>query len=382
MRSRSPFLPRAISISSAQSFDTIKQLPTTPSVLVDLADDQRWSEIVPPESALTFGMKDGDSLSFSAPELLSAPTAPLRLRPRHSPDSPSDAAASDGRSQVLTIGPGMSMFSSPSEYTGTMQYFRENHDSLFPRDGPHTADRPMRGRTQTSSTMDGLDVYLRGSMFGKAHNSNRYQSCFQDLDGEFAFDPRMSFANMWLEYMNNGIKSDEVDDEGFFDTAAGRYSVVDDENNLCSAFSVTTTSTSNYINVENEMDDESTLAWSKLDPPNTPGYSRGLMFPGTPAAPQRLRKPRPAPGPASPADVLHRPNYNHTNSAPSPLPSSPSPPPRSATPSSPRERVFSLPKIARGLGLTRTRSRASNKSEADGPGWVWVDVKDKGRAAA
>jgi hypothetical protein len=166
--------------------------------------------VVPPDSGLTFAVvwdpEEKDILTFSAAEL-SESTSP------DSPDSPVDAY--DNRSQVLTITPSVV----PAEYArtpATMQFFRENHDFLFaePTSFP---DRPMRGRTQTSSTMGGLDVYLRGSMLAKAHNANRYYSCFQDLDGDFAFDPCTSFGHMWLNDMKEEIR-DDVSDEGFFES--------------------------------------------------------------------------------------------------------------------------------------------------------------------
>jgi hypothetical protein len=53
-------------------------------------------------------------------------------------------------------------------------------------------------------------------MLAKAHNANRYYSCFQDLDGDFAFDPQTSFAYAWMQYMKGGTR-DDVSDEGFFE---------------------------------------------------------------------------------------------------------------------------------------------------------------------
>ncbi|KAJ7641974.1 hypothetical protein FB45DRAFT_364182 [Roridomyces roridus] len=341
--------------------------PSTPTW-----NDHRWSELVPPESGLTFAViwdPDQDSiLTFSAPALFSDSIYDMA----RSPDSPSDT---DGRSQILTIGPGPS-FLSPSEYACTTpQYLRENHDYLFPESSTPGRTRPQ---TRTSSTMDGLDVYLRGSMLGHAHKSERYRSCFRDLDGEFAFDPRTSFACAWQEYMENGIggKADDMSsDEGF-------YSLDHDANNMSSAFSVTTTSTSNYVEVENEMyddDDGGTTAWTALEPPNTPGFSHGLMFPPihapVPRQPHRLHKPRP---PASPALVLHRPEYNHISS-PRPLSSFPpptqSPPTRPRTPTARLVRSLSLPKLARSFSFTR--SIIAGVGGADKGGWVWISVKDK-----
>ncbi|KAJ7510673.1 hypothetical protein B0H11DRAFT_1955695, partial [Mycena galericulata] len=343
MKRRSPRLFSVSSISSTQSFETIRQAPSTAATsTASYADDQRWSEVVPPESGLTFAVvwdqEESDILTFSSAKLSESKTP---VRDPRSPDSPSDAT--DNRSQVLTIG--TSLFP-PSENTGTLQCFRDHLDFAF-AESKYFPDRPTRGRSQTSSTLDGLDVYLRGSMLGKAHNANRYASCFQDLEGDFAFDPRTSFANAWMKYMKDGVVRDDVSDEGFFE-GGGRFSLMEETNegNMSSAFSVTTTSTSNYINVEKEMDDETSTAWSALEAPNTPSYSRLLCTVPPPPSNRRLRKTRPVPGPASPSDVLHRREYNHKL----PVPRMPDPP-RAQTPSSPGiplSRKLSMPKFALG----------------------------------
>ncbi|KAJ7754313.1 hypothetical protein DFH07DRAFT_823015 [Mycena maculata] len=344
---RSPLRSSAGSVSSVQSFDTVRQAPSTAATSPIYSDDQRWSQVVPPESGLTFAVvwdpEENGILSFSSAELAESP-APTR--DPSSPDSPSDAL--DNRSQILTIGPSVAP---ASESTATLQYFRDKHDFLF-AESPFFPDRR---RTQTSSTLDGLDVYLRGSMLGRAHNANRYYSCFKDLDDEFAFDPRTSFANAWVNYMKHGIR-DDVSDEGFFESG-----VEENEGNLSSRFSMTTTSTSNYITVENEVDDESSAAWSTVEAPNTPSYSR-LLFTNPPASNHRLRKTRPIPGPASPSDVLARRDYNHNVSPPTTIPTPPIPdgPPARLV------RSLSLPKFAR------------KWKKADAPGWVLVDVKEDG----
>ncbi|KAJ6462587.1 hypothetical protein C8R45DRAFT_527556 [Mycena sanguinolenta] len=356
----SPLLSSAASISSFQSFDTIRQpprTPNTPGTSIASSDDHRWSEVVPPEGGLTFAVvwdpEQKDILTFSTPELSQSNHV-------QSPDSPTDAF--DSRSQVLTIAPSI-VPTAGTATPATMQYFRQNHGFLF-TDPKFFPDRPSRGHTQTSSTLDGLDVYLRGSMLAKAHNANRYYSCFQDLDGDFAFDPCTSFGHMWMEGMKE-LMRDDVSDEGFFEGGLP----------MSSRFSGTTTSTSNFVSVENEMDDEASADWSALEAPNTPGYSH-LFFTAPPSPQRRLRKSRP---PASPSDVLDRPDYSHNR----PLPTSPATsraqtptPSRSQTlplPAHPRlrtlSRVRSLPKIA------RTLTDRLKKPEPDG--WVWINVKER-----
>ncbi|KAJ7681349.1 hypothetical protein B0H17DRAFT_1205880 [Mycena rosella] len=358
MKHSSPLLSSAASISSFQSFDTIRKAPSTAATSVACSDAHRWSEVVPPESGLTFAVvwdpEAKDILTFSSAELSESSD-----RDPQSPDSPSDAY-----SQILTINPSIGP---ASEYTATatLEFFRENHDFLF-GESTFSPDRPTRGRTQTSSTIDGLDVYLRGSMLGCAHNANRYYSCFQDLDADFAFDPRTSFAK-WMKNLKREAR-DDVSDEGFFE--GGQYNMdEDDDVNMSSSFSVTTTSTSNYINVENEMDDDESSDWSALEAPNTPGFSRLLFIPPPPPASRRLRKTRPVPGPAAPSAVLDRREYSHNVPIPPMPPRTPEashirPPSRSSTPILPRK--LSMPKFARGIGKWK---------KTDTAGWVWIDVK-------
>ncbi|KAJ7811325.1 hypothetical protein B0H14DRAFT_2860268 [Mycena olivaceomarginata] len=362
--------PSLFSRSSMPSFDTIRQAPSTPTTSIGCSDDHRWSDVVPPEAGLTFSVawdpEGKDIPTFSAAQLSELG------RDSRSPDSPSDAY--DNRSQVFTITPSVALASEFAATPGTLQFFRENQDFLF-AEAAFFPDRALRGRTQTSSTLDGLDVYLRGSMLGKAHTTNRYYSCFQELDGDFAFDPCTSFAHMWMRNRKGEVIRDDVSDEGFFE--GGQFGGMDNEVNLSSRFSGTTTSTSNFVTVENMMEDDSSTTWSALEAPNTPSYSR-LLFCDAPSSKSRLRKPRPMPGPASPSNVLDRPEHNDNL---------PTPPPRSGTtvtfrtrsPASgtptPRTRKIlcrpSLPKFARGLGRRKKTDEAA--------GWVWVEVKENAK---
>ncbi|KAJ6579782.1 hypothetical protein B0H10DRAFT_906726 [Mycena sp. CBHHK59/15] len=279
-----------ISISSIDSSETFRLSPSTEPTSIACSDSNRWSEVVPPESGLTFAVvwdpEEKDILTFSNAKLSESN---LSDRDSNAPDSPSDAY--DNRSQILTIGPSAVP---NSEYTATLQFFRDNHDFLFSEPTPFL-DRPFQRRTQTSSTLDGLDVYLRGSLFGQAHNPNRYYSCFESLDGDFSFDPRTSFANMWMADKEMTMR-DDVSDEGFFEGGLRNLVGVEIEGNLSSAFSTTTTSTSNYVSVDNDVDDDTSSVWSTLEAPNTPTVSR-LLFADAPPVNHRLRKPRPTPAP-------------------------------------------------------------------------------------
>ncbi|KAJ7800693.1 hypothetical protein B0H14DRAFT_2615959 [Mycena olivaceomarginata] len=403
----------SLSHSGAQSFDTIRQAASTVATSIAYSNDQRWSEVVPPDGGLTFAVvwdpEQKDILTFSTAELSESHADRNTL----SLDSPSDAY--DNRSQVLTIG--TSTVDCAAATPATMQFFRQNHDFLFadPKFFPD-ADRPTRGRTQTSSTLDGLDVYLRGSMLAKAHNANRYYSCFQDLDGDFAFDPQTSFAYAWMQYMKGGTR-DDVSDEGFFE--GGQFEGMENEPvstlrfwSYCDSNAWTALAFSVFwyhdldwhlCRRQNEMDDQASADWSALEAPNTPGYSQ-LLFAAAASKPshRRLRKLRPVPGPASPSDVLDRSEYSHnvpvppstpspTSTSASPFAFAPSPSrpcsPRSHTaPSSPAStrpplrtlsRIQSLPKIARGL-----TGKWKKTDAGDGPGWVWIDVKERAASAS
>ncbi|KAJ7219553.1 hypothetical protein GGX14DRAFT_592735 [Mycena pura] len=222
-------------------------------------------------SGLTFAVvwdPDADDIvTFSAPELFELHAT--------EPDSPSDAY--DNRSQILTIGPSFLGAGVPSEFTGshtpaTLQHFRENTEFAGPLSSL-CASATARGRRQ-----DGARRRPRRSMGSTStcagpssarRTTYRYASCFQVLD-DFAFDPRTSFArahlHTWMQAMQTkGLARDDVSDEGATRPGHSR-----------DWFSMTTTSTSNFVSVENEMDDASSFA---LEAPNTPGPSRGRPAP-------------------------------------------------------------------------------------------------------
>lgn len=312
--------------------------------------DHRWSDIVPPNAALTFAVlwdPEEEIVAFSGANLLDSICDDAQ-----SPISPTDAF--DGRSQVLTIGNSTIPL---SENTATLAFFRDNYEFLFSTRTPLTLDRFRR--TQTSSTLEGLDVYLRGSMLGKAHPNHRRFSFLEELEADIKFDPQTCFANMWYKRLK---KSEErtITDEGYEEgpMSAGSDKTLQMEVNLvrlercscifptnffqCSAFSTTTTSTSNYVSIDvAELDDEGSSSWSDLEAPNTPSYSRLLFTDRDPhRLSGRLRKNRPWNVPAPPSEVLQRPTYNHVTS--SPPESEPKPP--------------SLPRFVRNLSLKKWRS--------------------------
>ncbi|RDB27173.1 hypothetical protein Hypma_004585 [Hypsizygus marmoreus] len=299
--------------------------------------DQRWSDVVPPNSALTFAViwdPDDDLVVFSGADLLDSID-----NPNTTLDSPIDVG--DSYSQVLTIGHSTIPL---SENTATLAFFRDHHEFLFSTHTPLSFDRLKLGRSQTSSTLEGFDVYLRGSMFGKANKPYRRYSFLGNLEDDFKFNPTTSFANLYAKQFSEDQSS--VTDEGYSEGIIGvsKGNPQDDEANLCSAFSVTTTSTSNYISVElDDDDDEGSASWSTLEAPGTPGYSRLLFSEQQRRSSRRLRKRRPTASdiPASPSIVLQRPCYNHTMSSDTRC-----------------SKHVVLPKFIRSLSMRRCKSRS------------------------
>lgn len=315
--------------------------------------ENRWSDVVPPNSALTFAVvwdPEDDIVAFSGADLFDGLN-----NDANSPDSPSDAC--DGQSQILTIGPSTIPL---SENTATLAFFRDHHDFLFTTHTPLTFDRFKVGMTQTSSTLEGFDVYLRGSMFARTHVRDRQYSFLGQLGDDFNFDPRTSFANMWMTREMLDKDQSSVTDEGYAEEMSRegpQAGALEEEANLSSAFSVTTTSTSNYISVElDEEDDEGSASWSTLEAPNTPSFSRLLFSEQQRRSSGRLKKRKPAKrdSPAPPSEVLQRPSYNHnTTSAPH-------------SPCTSKHNV--LPKLVRSLSIKRWRS------ESDKEPWVCVEI--------
>ncbi|KAF8056520.1 hypothetical protein FPV67DRAFT_640234 [Lyophyllum atratum] len=199
-------------------------------------------------------------------------------------------------------------------------------------------------------------------MFAATHVRDRQFSFLGKLRDDFKFDPRTSFANMWMSQTTPDKDQSSVTDEGYAEEMSGDGPVLgalDDEYNLSSAFSVTTTSTSNYISVEaEEEDDEGSASWSTLEAPNTPSFSR-LLFTEQPrhsSGRLKKRKPTSLESPAPPAEVLQRPGYNHTAESES-------------APHSPCMSNYKvIPKFVRSLSMKRWRS------ESDKEPWVCVGI--------
>ncbi|KAF9497662.1 hypothetical protein BDN71DRAFT_1444477 [Pleurotus eryngii] len=284
--------------------------------------NHRWSEVIPPDTGLTFAViwdpEDG-LLAFSGAELLGSPA---NYFPDSRPISPSETL--DGQSQVITLKT-LSSGNVLSETPATLAFFRDTHRFLFAgsRSRLSSTKRPRHGaRTQTSSTIGGMDVYLRGSLLGRAHKDQTHYSCFDLLEQDFEVKP-----------FNDLTKTDSTESlEMRYNRA---FSIFQAQHNLSSRFSTTTTSTSSYISVKRNVGDEdfASKTWSILERPSTPIFSRPtLAYKECPnvdcggvrvRASQRLRKYRrkrvdEADIPTPPAEVLQRSEYNHEVNFPPP----------------------------------------------------------------
>lgn len=186
--------------------------------------DMRWSEMVPPDSALAFAVlwdDEGDQMILGGAELHRSSKMLDRTK---SVDGPLDVT--DAQSQVLTMltrstpSPGTTGFEPRSATLARFQHAHLFPDCNTPSPSTITNGDATRSRhTQVSSTMDGLDVYIRRSMVGKPHDQNRHFSCFEGLDTNFAFDPRTSFDNRFAKvYSDTETPQSEevVIDEGYF----------------------------------------------------------------------------------------------------------------------------------------------------------------------
>jgi hypothetical protein len=307
----------------------------TPPTTVVSKQDHRWSDVVPPNSALTFSAiwdsKEG-MIAFSVSELQDSPE-------HESTNLPLDIL--DDCSQILTIAQSVA----PSENTATLAVFRDTYLCSG------AATPIFNGRPLASSTWGGFDVCLRHSRIAVARRCSRYYSCFDALDDELGFDPRTAFSDIPVKFKNT-MDGDSVTDEGFYEGGNQASASSDDdlvllELNLSSAFSTTTTSTSNYVDVEG---DAASDTWSALE---TPVH---LSCPNSPPSNlrRRLRKRRYA-DPAPPVEVLAREQYNYADDHPTLLED---------------EKKRILPKFVRSLGKWKRGSSTDDR-------WVCVEVTQK-----
>ncbi|KAI0634648.1 hypothetical protein C8Q77DRAFT_1053865 [Trametes polyzona] len=365
---------------------------------IDAHAERRWSELVPPHSALTFAAiwdPEEGMVTFSGAHLLDSCTDKGNGARG---DSPYDVADPDSQSQVLTI----DRFAMASGYPGAsagMDSFAYARDALVDAEtamdsrsclglnsntgclrvppGIHTApDSPAAASSMALASL--INSPFRKSLVrelverGKQayHTRSRRPDIQvrveQDEDGQYEISPYdLKYNDPPPCRRPNSAGSDKtVTDEGFFEAnprltrgTFGTAPVLVDVN-LSSAFSVTTTSTSRYVEIDHPRSEERTIRARPLGERNGDGaesqhestwttlrdVERDICFNVPLEVGRRLRKPRtpqssqpqsraspcvsssssptpalpPSPStPAPPSEVLARRYYNHLPHPPS-----------------------------------------------------------------
>ncbi|KAI0824979.1 hypothetical protein BC628DRAFT_1410726 [Trametes gibbosa] len=358
----------------------------------DAHTERRWSELVPPHTALTFAAiwdPDEGMVTFSGAHLLDSCTDKGNGGTRG--DSPYDITELDGQSQVLTLDRfAMTM---PSAGFDPLAYARDalvdaetvmdsrsclglggNAGGLRVPPGIHTApDSPAAASSMALASL--INAPFRKSLVkdlvdrGKQHIRPRRPDIQmeEEEDGPYDIDPYE------LKYMQQhpspcrrpdmacrrpdsaGRDSDRtVTDEGFFEAhrlTRGTFvpAPVLVDVNLSSAFSVTTTSTSRYVEIDPPRADDRDQSPHLLRERNGDGadsqhestwttlrdVERDICFNVPLEVGRRLRKPR---TPQSSQPTSHHMSASSSSALLSPRsPRSPRSPPSPSTPAPPAE---------------------------------------------
>jgi hypothetical protein len=144
---------------------------------------------------------------FSSVALLDSPSSSeegISSSRSTTPDSPVSVHGSDTdiNDTICNSTPSLVPFPSDidcdSDTDTTLAYFCDHHNFLFHSassdDISLDAKRPCR--TQASSTLDGLDVYAKGSLINGVHPRVTKYSCLNLLDRDFTFNPCTSFVRL------------------------------------------------------------------------------------------------------------------------------------------------------------------------------------------
>ncbi|KAF9226024.1 hypothetical protein BS17DRAFT_776483 [Gyrodon lividus] len=314
-------------------------LDSSPTASSDDIQDHRWSEIVPPKTALTFAAlwdpEDG-MVTFSGAALLESESLTgIASRPDVFDDDNCSRVTSADR-DTDTMG----------ENNATLAGFQDAFKAFLHR--VPRSSKQSRGtkclQARASSTYDGLDVYSRDI---ELKPKRSLQLSYVDrLDMESSFRTPSAFGRLRLR---SDLMLDKHRSEN--ESCMGRHTY------LKSRFSTTTTSTSNYIDVANGLQSDPKLI------PSTPPQSPGQIERSSPPSPctprRRLQKRRPCGGePASPGLP---PSNSASESKGLFLYSSPSPP---ASPTSPSKSARFKSAV-----LLRRKSRSASDE-----GWVYIEV--------
>ncbi|KAG9311935.1 hypothetical protein JVU11DRAFT_8196 [Chiua virens] len=257
----------------------------------------RWSEVVPPRTALTFAAlwdpEDG-MVTFSGAALLESESL--------------SGNAFDEDGQFISVDTDGS--STIGENTATLATFQDAFKAFLHRtpwnSKEHLHTRAGQGtscylQSRASSTFDGLDVYSHDIQLKRTRSLQL--SCFDLLDTEPSFRASSGFGKLWL-------RSDLIPDSNRPESDSDSSSKSRPPY-LKSRFS-TTTSTSNYIDVatgalQSQRTSETSPAreWTQQED----GYvSPANSWPSLPHRRRLLRKRRPPDGAASPSTMSPTPS--------------------------------------------------------------------------
>ncbi|KAH7912749.1 hypothetical protein BJ138DRAFT_1147546 [Hygrophoropsis aurantiaca] len=256
------------------------------------SDDKRWSDVVPPKSALTFAaMWDPDEgmVTFSGARLLDS-----RGESYLAVEDPNADPFHEDYPQVLPVNGDPDEFGESSATMATFQDAFKAFLHRIPRNSNYHTNH-KHSNTIASSTLGGLDIYSRepATPLPMRRRSPQRYPYFNRLDREPPLTPRSKF----------GVPKNEspctVDDEGFYEDRIVACEPV----NLKSHFSTTTTSTSNYVAVARSAE-EHTFEHPWLYNVDTPHGNFNMPTSPVPSTPRRRLKKRRPDGPSSPISPL------------------------------------------------------------------------------
>ncbi|KAI0088918.1 hypothetical protein BDY19DRAFT_156824 [Irpex rosettiformis] len=281
----------------------------------DMSDDShRWSQVIQPHTALGFAAlwdPEEGMVTFSIGELLDSDTASsTTIR-----DIPRDAF--DGQSTVFTLDGLTFLGTGMRTRVPTVTFaFNASDDAQSTLDPFLRSMAVSRDRGQTHQERQ-PSTYLDWSQV-RSVGRTIYTLARAPLERGIFSSNKPSTSN----------RGSTPDDEGFFeempDTAGtGDFSTppVLVNLNLESHFSMTTTSTTGYVDVETPSTYSYASSLQEISPSEAWSTLRGLDYESCPnrrkpaERGRRLQKPRKylhVGNPADPAEVLARPMYNHT----------------------------------------------------------------------
>lgn len=303
------------------------------STSADTGGDQS-SNVVSPKSALTFAAvwdpEDG-MVAFSGIRLLDSSD---EYESSSGAITPPDVSDDDFPQDVTADHDG---YTSEENTAATIETFQDSFKAFLhrvPRNSKFHKQHKYYSNTVASSTLDGLDVYSRDPI---VRPSRRYPS-FDKLDAKLSFKAQAAFAD----------ESDLVSDEGFFENIP----VITKRTELKSHWSVTTTSTSAYVEVPRV---EKKAPESRVPHPLwiADKYQPTFNLTTPPNSPRRrLKKRRPSDHPTLVSPI----SYSSSSDSTSPISASPT-----STPTSPSS------------SLKSNKSRRLTKGSTD-DSWVSIEI--------